>query len=1188
MKGELTGRADLVRALRSNEPELQQAVARLLGMEHLPPAPIERIGFPIEVPGTTAATDESPGPATGTVLVPFWYAQSFRVLEPLDLNAEHVLVEDEAATAGAAAATIASPSLATGASILTRLRRVSAFERLTGEPDVDRIVARMGRGQLLEDLPRRSRRSWGQSIHVIKDRHDRLIPYWTDQDEAAAALARIYPRDGFQIAVVGDGASEPRMCWPRREARFVLPDPAAVVLVLGDLGCLDRASGRCRELWVALGRRYRENGNRTVALVPCDTAVISAELARLWTVIPWEGAIGATAAAPGPEEAERLAGRILTLLSFALRLDPELIRAVRRLLAGGRSGAGIESLVWQSDAFQDRHYRGATFRQEAARELRERIGREPAETRRKVYELAEQVRQGTYEGVWHAERLGLEEEGRIVGLSEQGLKRAANWFRREQPIVEELVPDQGRSGEQATWNRRVLTRLPEEAYRGAAADSLHAIWSLVASAEQRPPDGLDPSRLPPSKQPVRVVELRHLADSLVAGSVMRPDQISDAASVGSLVGSIRARHPQIKVEPWAPIPAWVTGWGEDQFGHWRMFQVKGVSQRLRWIPPGEFLMGSPETEAGRYDEEGPQHPVRITRGFWLFDAPCTQALWKAVMGKNPSQFRSPTRPVEQVSWTDCQAFLQRLNRLLDGASFALPSEAQWEYACRAGTSTATYAGDIEILGHNNAPALDPIAWYAGNCGVEFELKKGWDISDWPEKQYESKTGGTHPVGSNAPNAWGLQDTLGNVLEWCLDGWDPKYYEKSPRDDPVAPAEASAPRVVRGGSWHVVARLVRAAYRSAYGPGIRLGLLGFRCGVFQEPGPAVAGGGWSEVESASERRAEHRSDREPPSANRRPAWLGDGRSRLVVPGLTPIRVSSDLEELVIDVMNRPTWASAIGRDEFGLWAEFTIGDVVRQRLRWIPPGRFVMGSPPDEAGRFDWELLPRTVRIAEGFWLFDTPCTQELWQAVMGDNPSRFRSPTQPVEQVSWEDCRGFVDKLNGLLEGLTLSLPSEAQWEYACRAGTTTATYAGDLTILGMNNAPALDPIAWYSGNCGVKFELDEGEDISGWPEKQYDLKTGGTHPVGRKAPNGWGLYDMLGNVWEWCRDEWTDDGGATSERAEASAHRVVRGGSWCDDARSVRAAHRYACEPGYRAGNLGFRCGEFQGGEVERGGEPA
>ena len=243
----------------------------------------------------------------------------------------------------------------------------------------------------------------------------------------------------------------------------------------------------------------------------------------------------------------------------------------------------------------------------------------------------------------------------------------------------------------------------------------------------------------------------------------------------------------------------------------------------------------------------------------------------------------------------------------------------------------------------------------------------------------------------------------------------------------------------------------------------------------------------------------------------------------------------------------------------------------------------MGSLREEAGRFEWEGPRRTMRIAEGFWMFDTPCTQELWEVVTGSNPSRFPSTTRPVEQVSWQDCQGFVQRLNEQLEGLVLSLPSEAQWEYACRAGTTTATYAGDLDVLGSHNAPILDPIAWYGGNCGVDFELANGHDVSDWPQKQYDAKKGGTHPVGGKAPNGWGLHDMLGNVYEWCLDEFHTDTGAPTESVPAFAPRLVRGGSWDSRALGVRAAGRDGLDPGFRNANLGFRCAEFRSGEVER-----
>ena len=136
---------------------------------------------------------------------------------------------------------------------------------------------------------------------------------------------------------------------------------------------------------------------------------------------------------------------------------------------------------------------------------------------------------------------------------------------------------------------------------------------------------------------------------------------------------------------------WAAEWGEDRFGPFMSFAVGGVVQRMRWIPPGTFLMGSPEGEAGRYDDEGPQHEVELRHGLWLGETPCTQALWQAVMGGNPSSFVHEDRPVEQVSWDDCQSFLGRLDALVPGIEARLPTEAEWEYACRGGTTSATWA-----------------------------------------------------------------------------------------------------------------------------------------------------------------------------------------------------------------------------------------------------------------------------------------------------------------------------------------------------------------------------------------------------------------------------------------------------------------------------------------------------------------
>lgn len=280
-------------------------------------------------------------------------------------------------------------------------------------------------------------------------------------------------------------------------------------------------------------------------------------------------------------------------------------------------------------------------------------------------------------------------------------------------------------------------------------------------------------------------------------------------------------HPEHPMRDGLP-PEWATAYGFDAFGPFAEFEVGPVRQRMRWIPPGEFWMGSPEDEPGRYEREV-RHRVTLTRGYWMGDTPVTQALWEAVMGSNPSRFVHPQRPVERVSWRDVQGFIRRLNERVPGLDVGLPTEAEWERACRAGTDMATYVGDLEILGIHHAPGLDAIAWYGGNSGVDFDLEDGYDPSDWPEKQHPHTKAGTRVVGLKAPNVWGLFDTLGNVREWCAD-WQGDY--DGAAVDPVGP-EWGISRVVRGGAWDSHARNVRAAYRHWYEPGYCLHYLGFR-------------------------------------------------------------------------------------------------------------------------------------------------------------------------------------------------------------------------------------------------------------------------------------------------------------------------------------------------------------------------
>ena len=1074
---------------------------------------------------------------------------------------------DEPAADRARLAPLVFRPLATSAAVLTKLRRVSSFSRISGELDVAKAIDHLSRGRFPSSLPRRSRKTWGQSIHVVLDEHKHLKPYRQDQHAVLETLQRVYPRGGVDVVELHDRESQPHRRVAPRFATYQPPEPGATVLALSDLGALALERTAPRETWLALGKYYHDRGSRPIALVPCDVSCIPLELTRDWIVIPWESRVASRAAGLSSEQVEQVSQRVLTLLSYALRLEPILIREVRRLLVKGSLGAGVEARVWQDPALRGQDYEAAEFHPSRAHQLQRLFENEPADVRREVFSLLRRGHIGDHELVWFLERLALEAETTKLELTDVDLGAAVRWVRSQQHVFGGDPEKRDPTSDEALWFRRAFIRLPESPMNGSAGESLHQIWALTRSTRDHPPTGLDPARVPPPPgRSVRTVEIHHAGDCLFAWPFEGGP--GSTRPFGSHLAQIRTRTGLIKIEPiddfWlgGDPPPWADDWGRDHFGPWVTIRVGEVVQRMRWIPPDKFMMGSPEEDHESFSDEKPQHEETITQGFWMFDTPCKQALWKAVMGKNPSAFEGDDRPVETVSWNDCQEFLKQLQEKCQGLELSLPTETQWEYACRAGTETPRYREN-----------LDDIAWYGENSG-----------------------GATHPVGQKAANDWGLYDTLGNVWEWCANTWTNDYSKDT---------SASAHRVVRGGSWDYDAQIVRTAYRSGFEPTSRDYSIGCRCAEFRSRRElSMRTSKQLEAERARERVGGSGADGDRDQASGA-GWINldaAGNDRLIFAAVTPRRIASDVEQVVLNTMTLPEWASALGRDKFGLWAEFTIqGNVaplpvkrtakakkksvpvvpprgpVRQRLRWIPPGRFMMGSPKDkdEEGRFDWEQVPHEVAIDEGFWMFATPCTQALWEALMGENPSEFQSPDRPVEQVSWDACDSFARKLSDRI-GLTLALPSEAQWEYACRAGTTTSTYTGPLEIKGENNAPILDAIAWYGGNSGHEFDLANGWDASAWPEKQYPFDKAGTRPVAKKRANPWGLYDMLGNVWEWCADEWVHGGSG-----EASAPRVFRGGSWG----SVAQARARGVPPPQRALGPGPRPGlslcRVQGGVV-------
>ena len=303
----------------------------------------------------------------------------------------------------------------------------------------------------------------------------------------------------------------------------------------------------------------------------------------------------------------------------------------------------------------------------------------------------------------------------------------------------------------------------------------------------------------------------------------------------------------------------------------------------------------------------------------------------------------------------------------------------------------------------------------------------------------------------------------------------------------------------------------------------------------------------------------------------------------------LHVDTGTEQITIRSTHKPDWAEAIGRDQHGLFVECVLngqlnavyypewgGDLQRdeygvysdlsvrgvvQRMRWITPGRFMMGSPQTEEKWVHNEDY-HEVTLTQGYWLADTACTQELWQALTGNNPADFKDDLQnPVESMSWLDVQEFLKVLQGLIPGSQPRLPIEAEWEYACRAGTTTPFSFGE----------NIDPFQVNYRGTAPYADGGNGE----YREK--------TVPVKFLPVNPWGLYEMHGNVWEWCSDEYQSNLGSnpvtdplTVESPESlgrsDAYRVLRGGSWIDVGGNCRSAYRLRDPADLRLRRNGFR----------------
>lgn len=878
----LLSRADLLRvlAVRDERGVRAEELASALGFEGVDEAVVEPS---LGDRGADDGKDDIDAPVPSAVPRPsrpakYWYVAAHEVLpgdeRPREAANTAGEPEDDAdALPSLGVRPVSQPPLRVAGQWQNLWDRALPTRRRGRAIDVRRSTRLLAQARPVRQLPRQQRRAFNRDVVLILDRGRELYPAWEDMRRAWKTLDGLMGRGALHAFHLPSG---PAGQWHHFGARGVgglqqLPD-GALVVAIGVFGGLH--DGQISESWAGM---FHELGVRGHLLTLLPLCPLSGHRLPSWALDPG-----------GYADAELPVQRLLMALSQAWMADPAQLRRLRHAVP--HADLHTELRVWNHDHVEREERRMNLGESEVLAYLAE-FSADGGEWRQAVADTIQDWQGNLGATAREAERLQQALLGQLCARDFPHLRRQARAARAQLDRGAPVSLAHGHLRALLPILRLLASRNPESGW-DELLDVAQRIALREGQALPRGHIGLRPGRQrrwlyqrgdglalgepgdrmvmpllslgeqPYCEQTRRVFtgnerligDTLTLIDRQVRYRLAVQYKPVWAQRIWIDRDGLHAAHEagaEFRLEPAGPERpeagwvcthqpwTWADGVGVDKVGLWADIELRQTVfgnnplQRLRWIPPGEFVMGSPEAEPGRVGNET-QHPVRLTQGYWLGETSVTQAFWREVMGENPSHHQGDRLPVEQVNWEDCQVFLDKLRKRLPGLGWTLPSEAQWEYACRAGTTTAYWWGD----------EMDEK--YANNGG---ETR---DERDYPG------------------NPFGLCSMSGNVWEWCAD-WSGEY-PAEPVVDPAGP-EQGHERVLRGGSWLDDGRNLRSAYRNALAPDSRSRYIGLRLAGGFDPQASQAGAGTV----TADRRA--RSDRQ-----RGGQGAGDGRG--TNPGTEP--------------------------------------------------------------------------------------------------------------------------------------------------------------------------------------------------------------------------------------------------------------------------------------------------------------